>query len=77
MIQRHFELVYANLYCLNVTKYILSLFLGDILGQEFPNLYDPYMQYYMLTVLYDNMYLYVFSLDQKVLLNFLCWLLCS
>jgi len=31
-----------NLCCLDITKQILSLFWGVILGQEIPNLPDPY-----------------------------------
>ena len=33
---------------------ILSWFLGDILGQEFLNLHDPYIHYYCTIVLYDT-----------------------
>ena len=37
-----------NLYCLDVTKQMLSWIWGDILGQEIPTLHDPYIhiQYY-------------------------------
>ena len=40
------SLAMPNLYCLDVTKKILSWFWGYILGQEIPNLHDPYIQYY-------------------------------
>ena len=36
-------LAMPNQSCLDVTKQILSWFWGDILEQEIPNLYDPYI----------------------------------
>ena len=39
-------LAMPNQYSQTVKKQILSWFWGDNLGQEIPNLHDPYIQYY-------------------------------
>jgi len=45
------DLGIPNQFCLDVTRQILSWFWGDILGQEIPNLHDPYI--YSTIILYN------------------------
>jgi len=57
-------------------KQILSWFWGDILGQEIPNLHDPYIQYYQeliiersTTVLFDSLHSYRWFHSELVSVN--------